>query len=326
MSCRRLLGFWLILLTFAFAAAGAPITAVIAYGDSLSDDGNLFKATGQPGPPYFQGRASNGPVAVELLAADLGIPLLDYAFGGATTGIGNHLDPGGTATTLGTFGLPGMMPLYLDSIPTITPVASSALFIVWGGPDDLFSPSPLDSTARAVADRAVSNLVTIVNGLKGLGAQHILVPGMTDLGLTPFKLREGPASSAAASALSDYFNARLRASLPSAVIFVDTAALLRTVVADPGAYGFANVTDSCLDSAGTSVCGSPDQYLFWDDIHPSARTHQILAAEFVTAAVPEPSTLGLTACVLVLGAFRLARHRGLLRRRLVGLDTVQPRC
>ena len=116
MSCRRLLGFWLILLTFAFAAAGAP-AAVIAYGDSLSDNGNLFKATGQPGPPYFQGRASNGPVAVELLAADLGIPLLDYAFGGATTGIGNHLDPGGTATTLGTFGLPGMMPLYLDSIP-----------------------------------------------------------------------------------------------------------------------------------------------------------------------------------------------------------------
>ena len=60
----------------------------------------------------------------------------------------------------------------------------------------------------------MSNLVTIVNGLRGLGAQHILVPGMTDLGLTPIKLREGPASSAAASALSDYFNARLLASLP----------------------------------------------------------------------------------------------------------------
>ena len=65
MSCKRLLGFWLILLTITSAAAGAP--AIIAYGDSLSDNGNLFKATGQPGPPYFQGRASNETVPLNSL-------------------------------------------------------------------------------------------------------------------------------------------------------------------------------------------------------------------------------------------------------------------
>src|SRR4051794_1326922 len=187
MICRRLLALWSLALAFVMTSAASPFAAVVAYGDSLSDNGNLFAAVGEPGPPYFAGRASNGPVAVELLAAGAGAPLLDYAFGGATTGIGNNLDPGGTATTLGTFGLPGMTPLYLSSVPNVAPLASTALFVVWGGADDFFSPSPLDVTAVAVADRAVFNIVAIVTGLQGIGAQSILVPGMPDLGLTPFQ-------------------------------------------------------------------------------------------------------------------------------------------
>jgi phospholipase/lecithinase/hemolysin len=87
----------------AATAAGSSFSAVVAYGDSLSDNGNLFGAIGQPGAPYYAGRASNGPVAVELLADIVGDPLLDFAWSGATTGLGNHLDPGGTATTVGVF-------------------------------------------------------------------------------------------------------------------------------------------------------------------------------------------------------------------------------
>jgi phospholipase/lecithinase/hemolysin len=312
MSRRRSLKLSFITFAFTVVASAAPYSAVVAYGDSLSDNGNLFAAVGQPGPPYFNGRASNGPVAVEVLAGTLGAPLLDYAFGGATTGIGNHLDPGGSATTVGTFGLPGMMPLYLNSLPTVAPLASSALFVVWGGPDDFLSPSPADADAIAVANRAVANLVAIASGLKGIGAQHILVPGMPDLGLTPFKLVEGPLASAQASALSQYFNNRLKATLPSGVIFFDTAALLQTVVANKAAYGFTNVTDACFDAAVPSLCADPAQYLFWDDLHPSARGHQIIAAEFAAAAaVPEPATFGVAAFALVAiaGVSRLRLHR-----------------
>jgi hypothetical protein len=44
---------------------------VIAFGDSLSDAGNIFRATSgrfPPSLPYFNGRFSNGSVAVETLA------------------------------------------------------------------------------------------------------------------------------------------------------------------------------------------------------------------------------------------------------------------
>ena len=308
MNCGRLLPLCSIALAFTLAATATPFSAVVAYGDSLSDNGNLFSLVGQPAPPYFEGRASNGPVAVELLAMNFGSPLLDYAFGGATTGIGNHLDPGGSPTTVGTFGLPGMMPLYQGSVPSITALAPSALFVVWGGPDDFLSPSPLDATPFAVADRAVANIVTIATLLQGLGAQHILVPGLPDLGLTPFNLVQGPLAAAQASALSDYFNARLVATLPSGVVFFNTAALLRTVVANPGAYGFTNVTDACLDPTVPSLCSNPGEYLFWDDIHPSARGHQILAEQFAEA-VPEPSTFGLAACALAFWWFRASRSK-----------------
>ena len=92
----------------------APITSVVVYGDSLSDNGNLFAVSGQPAsPPYFNGRRSNGLVAVEDVANTLGVPLKDFAWVGATTGIGNIGD-GGTPTSFGAFNLPGML---TESIP-----------------------------------------------------------------------------------------------------------------------------------------------------------------------------------------------------------------
>src|SRR4051794_30150684 len=167
---------------FSTPIAAAPYASVVVFGDSLSDNGNLFAVAGQPGPPaYFPGRASNGMVAVELLAGQWGVPLVDLAWAGATTGVGNHLDPGGTPTSLGTNSLPGMTTSLSLSSAAVAPLASSALFVVWGGPDDFLSPSPLDVTPIAVANRAVSNIVGIVTGLRSLGAQHILVPGMPDL-------------------------------------------------------------------------------------------------------------------------------------------------
>ena len=62
----------------ASGAAAAPYTSIYAFGDSLSDVGNVFLATAgtpaaQPLPPYADGQFSNGPVWVQTLAAGLGI-------------------------------------------------------------------------------------------------------------------------------------------------------------------------------------------------------------------------------------------------------------
>src|ERR1700719_717900 len=97
------------------------LSQVVVYSDSLADNGNIYKLFGVPGPPYWQGRWSNGPVAIEDMAAVLGMPLLDYAYAAATTGLGNLIDSG-TPEQLGSLGLPGITTAYntrIGSIPQI---------------------------------------------------------------------------------------------------------------------------------------------------------------------------------------------------------------
>ena len=173
---------------------------------------------------------------------------------------------------------------------------------MWGGPNDFLAPSPLDLTPSDVISRGVADELGIVNSLELLGATDILVPGMPDLGLTPYFESLGPVAAAQASAITDAYNAALRAGLPPGALFYDTAALVRSIVADPGAYGFTNVTDPCFD--GTTVCGNPSQYLFFDSFHPTTATDAFAAKGFLATVTPEPSTFllisgGLALCVVL---------------------------
>src|SRR5262245_43423824 len=84
-----------IMLGAAACASAGTIDQIYAFGDSLSDIGNVFIGTNgaQPLPPYVNHQFSNGPVWVQDLAAGLGLPALtpslaggtDYAYGSGET-------------------------------------------------------------------------------------------------------------------------------------------------------------------------------------------------------------------------------------------------
>src|SRR5438045_2065282 len=60
--------------TLADRAEAGPFNNLVVFGDSLSDVGNIAQALfiNTPGPYYWNGRFSNGPVYAESLATGLG--------------------------------------------------------------------------------------------------------------------------------------------------------------------------------------------------------------------------------------------------------------
>ena len=293
---------------FAFAL---PYNSLYVFGDSLSDNGNAYLLTGgavPPSPPYAQ-RFSNGPVAVENLAAAFGIGLspsalggTNYAVGGATTGTASFISPFLNGT-----GISSQISAFTAAPPVFDPARS--LFVVWGGPNDFF----LNPTAASIAP-AVTNLANAITALAGMGVEHILVPNMPDLGTTPFGLSLGAAGSAGLTTLSLGFNqglaqmlGSLDAVLAADIIPFDTFSLLAEVRLNSSVYGFANVSEQCL---GNPACTDPDTYLFWDGVHPTARGHAILGARFAVA-VPEPSSVALLLAGLT-GIFILRRRKEMM--------------
>ena len=94
------------------AAPGAPYTALYAFGDSLTDTGNVSLATFGllPAAPYADRSFSNGPVWAQDLAQSLGLPPLqpslaggtDFAYGGAhdRADADAHAEPHRSAITI----------------------------------------------------------------------------------------------------------------------------------------------------------------------------------------------------------------------------------
>ena len=61
---------------------------------------------------------------------------------------------------------------------------------------------------------------------------------------------------------------------------LDAYRLLNDLVAHPADFGLTNVTTACVTPYVLPfTCDSPDEYLFWDGIHPTKAVHAIIAAE-----------------------------------------------
>lgn len=111
-----------------------------------------------------------------------------------------------------------------------------------------------------------------------------------DLGVTPYE-NARPASDAASSALAKSYNAQLGAALQQIVAsgqasidYVNTFGLLDLAVSDPKGFGLTNVTqpvwtgdltgrNGALAATGSAQSG----YLFFDNLHPTATGHSLLA-------------------------------------------------
>jgi thermolabile hemolysin len=272
-----------VLLLSSTAAAG-PFTNIVVFGDSLSDVGNIAQAPfiNTPGPYYWNGRFSNGPVYAETLATGLGLPALkrstasggtDFAYGGAKTT--------GTAFPDNLFvqDIDDQVDQYLGT------ANASTLYVVFAGANDLLQ----GQTNMSVP---VNSLQNSINKLISAGARKFLVVNLPPLGNTP-RYNGSQTTLTQYNTRSQQFNTALSTMLDgmqtsnptSAFYRFDLMALFNKTLANPSAFGLTNVTRSAapgLSPGDTSydtsqIVSNPNQYLFWDEVHPTQTVHGILA-------------------------------------------------
>ncbi|GAN80310.1 autotransporter domain-containing protein [Acidocella aminolytica] len=284
------------------AAPAARAGSLYVFGDSLSDNGNLYKLTGQPPAPYYEGRFSNGPIWVEYLPTLTGLNFSasnDTAYGGAFTGdltIG-RMDLG---TNLESQSLPGINTEIADFAAAGGSFSNTDVVTLWGGANNYFAyaaavqatPSAATSLITQGVSTTLTQLTEDTNALIQLGARMLIVPNLPDLGLTP-QFNTSTQGIALGDAFSQAHNANLPALMQGLhqasganIIVLNTEALLNRVVADPSLYGFTNVTNACLYTA-SCVTGSTaiqDSYLFWDKVHPTTHAQEIIA-EYAAASL-----------------------------------------
>lgn len=318
------IGIAAVLLTSASAGA----MPIVAFGDSLSDTGNVSILTDGAIPPadyYFDGRFSNGPIWLDRVGAALG-GTVDPVLGGGT----NFAFGAARVTELPLVPSLRVQTNAFLNATSATGADPTALYVVYGGGNDvrdaIGSADPIGTITTAA-----QQLVGIVGDLAEAGAVDIVVPTLGNVGRTPEARLAGDAVVGLAGLLSVVFNqtiaqglAGLDASAEVNLIRPDFFALFETITASPASFGLTNSTDACLPAspfsvpAGTTACSDPDQYLFWDLQHPTSAGHDLFADVALTAiraaldpvTVAEPWPVALMAPLLLAGLVtRFGRKR-----------------
>jgi len=283
------------LLCFVSLAIAAPLKNMVVFGDSLSDNGNLYEYLNKQvplSPPYYDGRFTNGEVWVERLAHhyfgdDTSSRLLDYAFGGA--GVSEDPDDDGLFT------LRSEIQSYL--VAHGDKADSESLFVVWIGANNYLAvPDDKEAAVKEVVDGISKGLARLADN----GAKHIVVLNLPDLGRTPagalFDAKEQLTALAILhnQALGDSVQ-QLKVQYPDVEwALVDVNTKFTDMLNHPGQYGFTNITDTCYDALTSApsemsmvqmashvkhrfAAKNCEGYFFFDPVHPTEGVHEVMA-------------------------------------------------
>ena len=320
-------------LLFSLAAAtAAPAQAqqfsnVIVFGDSLSDAGYyrpFLLSLGLPPALVAQmGRFTTnpGPVWSELVAQRYGVTPAPsnaggtiYAQGGARVALTPGITPPGQAERP----ISTQITEFLGSSGTANP---NALYAIWGGANDVFVNVDAFGSGRITAAQLQANVlgaataeVQQVGRLMGAGARYVVVFALPDIGATPQFQALGPAIAGQVTQLSAGYNTTLFSGLAGAglrVIPIDVFSLFSEIRANPSAFGFTNntgiactafppfttpttVTSLFCNQQTLVAPNAGDTYAFADAVHPTTRSHLIIA-QFAESIIEAPAQYSLLA-------------------------------
>jgi phospholipase/lecithinase/hemolysin len=271
----------------AFAAEPSKTFAnrIISFGDSYSDIGNRLSLDGVPTTPYWKGRYSNGRVFPELLGqkgqtAYYANRFLDgiginFALGGAWAGAGGTTlnlsqqvtDYAGTAETFGADDIVTMLAGSNDVLTTVKENTSNA-------------------AAQKAGDTAAKAVLKQLGKVLTMRARKVIALNLPALDMGP-GIKTNAVRAAKLRLAIKAFDNRMKAGLPALrkkyskahIVYFDLNSAMSDMIANGAKYGLSDVTHSCIDTpkCRTGSLAYQDKYMFFDWVHPTQRTHALIA-------------------------------------------------
>ncbi len=292
-----------VLLLSGWVHAADQFSRVYVFGDSLSDTGNLATLTGPFPDPYFMNRVSNGPVAVEVMAAKLGLDAkasLHLIFQDEGS---NYAVAGANALGTEIIDLGFQLLAFQANHSYVAP--ADALYVIKIGGNDVRAArdDPQLSSAIATVIAAVAQVKLSIEILAHSGARSFLVINSPNIGKIPetgllAASLNKPKLNKRARMLSQVYRVALHKTLRKLahnkelhITEFDLFKFFNKLGKRANRFGISNTTDACFSPSTLTFhpdCNfglNFDQFFFFDEIHPTARVHAILGEALYKALV-----------------------------------------
>ncbi len=300
-------------------AQATDFTAVISFGDSLTDAGNVALVDGNPfTPPGASFTTNPDQVYAQIVAQALGYTGANSLSGGSNYAYGGGCVRANSITftcsqSPGSFSLTTQLGTYLTA--NGGSADPNALYTMWGGANDIFTYAALagggfitPTQAQQLTGLSALTMVGLVDTLQNAGAETIVVFNLPNLGATPYAAAVSAQTSFAG--LTYAYNETLDggiATLDDGIVAINVFGLFNEIIADPSTYGFTNITGvACGTLSGSLACGpagdpayfyhyasgTNSTYLFADGVHPSGAAHAMLA-NVVLATIQAPGQISI---------------------------------
>jgi phospholipase/lecithinase/hemolysin len=273
------------------SALAKPFSQLVAFSGALSDTGNYAAVHGNYPSPFYKNRTTNGPVAIDVLAARLGLksdPSLHLV--GPAVGT-NFAVKDALASGNGPDDLPEQVSAYL--VPRGNKADPDALYFVFIGGNDvvLATMTPDDQAADKILHNAVGGIDSAIRRLVAAGAKTIFAPDFIDVGLAPAVRHAPPGVADRASKLSRQYNNEFDAMLDRVETELDFT-LVRWSFGDfvdstyrhADELGFTNVSDSCVAMTAPAICDF-NRFVFFDEVYPTAKVHELVGSAMALAVL-----------------------------------------
>jgi hypothetical protein len=281
-----------------------PFSRTIIFGGEISDTGNCLEIFNFPSQPYFDGRFSNGPLAVEYFANDLNLPTpqasrqggSNYAVAGAPL-IGRNV----MARFGGGFN-PDNVGKQIDTMLASEELTGDELIIIIGGENDQYVHGNGLSGNEAL--KTADALGGYVSDLADAGGKYFLVSNLFTSGLRPSVMGQTQNAKRLMENWQEIYHTQLDRVISElegqediTLFYFDWVAWHDQWAVDASQNDFKLSALACggcnlgqpSSSASNSIVSNPENYVFWDGLRFTTAYQKHLGsawAQFIQASLP----------------------------------------